>query len=851
MRTPVRTEESPQEVQGSHLSTRWGPMVLATPPTPPDDLRLTLGATELIRRTALIGIIASIASFPIGYAMIGPLRAAIGSVIMVLPFAGVLWRLRRGDRRTATTLLIATALVGIGFAHLAYGGLSGVAFAMLPILPTLAILVDTGSRALGVQVGVLVLGLIGVSYVLPDAWWLVDQPSDDTIRYLRSGMALLSATSAGAVATYTVERLEAAMAVATETEQQARLAAERKSSFLANISHELRTPLNAILGYSELVAEDPAASDEVRSDTGRIRRAGGELLALIDEVLFLARLDALPRRAGERREVPSLVAGWVDASAGMLRLSALPSSLPRVQVDETRLDRLVADLVNGYRQCGAVRVDVSVESRRRAVAVGLRPEGWSQPPPTEMPLAWRLAERSAESAGVQVDLHDGGVAELVLPIRPSSPPGRPPSDSPVVEHEGLPDRPLDALRVQLSIQLVWLCIAIVCIVSPVLVILEPGSTLLPPLAVCSLLVGVLVMFRVGWHRTASTTMAVGLLIGITVNQALAGGTADVGMVYLPCVAILATLVVGSRGGYAPTVLTGLCILAMTVADELGYLPPAPPDSRETVAVALTSATSLFAALVATWSRPVEELVASASDAASRASAADRATSSFLDAVSIELRTPLNAILGYAELLLEDQEAGSEIHDDLTRIVEAGQHLRGVVDDLLDMSTIVADQLQLECEAVDIVELLPSVLVVVRPLLDRHGNTLEVDVERDVATVWADPKRLRQILLNLLSNAAKFTHGGSVRLTAVRPHAHEVVIRVEDTGIGIAPEDVRELFQPFRQVHRGNPGKYGGTGLGLAISRRLARKMGGDIAVQSQLGRGSRFELSLRVASRPG
>ncbi|MEO0605919.1 MAG: HAMP domain-containing sensor histidine kinase, partial [Myxococcota bacterium] len=349
------------------------------------------------------------------------------------------------------------------------------------------------------------------------------------------------------------------------------------------------------------------------------------------------------------------------------------------------------------------------------------------------------------------------------------------------------------------------------------------------------------------HRTASFVMAFGFLAVVVSIQAFQGGTAGAGMAYFPLVAVLGTLVVGSSGGHLITVVTAASIVAMGLAEYAGLLPTHAPDPRLYVAFVTAVATTMSAALVAMWSAPVEAALAAARDAAWRASEANRATSGFLDAVSIELRTPLNAILGYAELLCEEHEHADDLCEDVGRILDAGRHLGSVVDDLLDMSAIATEQLELRSAAVELAPLLTSALAVVRPLVEGRANVLDVEVDAEVWGVTADATRLRQILVNLLSNAAKFTEEGTIAVR-VQAGADMVVISVQDTGIGIARQDLKRLFEPFRQVHRGTPGEYGGTGLGLAISRRLARKMGGDIRVRSSLGKGSRFSLFLPRAT---
>jgi signal transduction histidine kinase/CheY-like chemotaxis protein len=232
----------------------------------------------------------------------------------------------------------------------------------------------------------------------------------------------------------------------------------------------------------------------------------------------------------------------------------------------------------------------------------------------------------------------------------------------------------------------------------------------------------------------------------------------------------------------------------------------------------------------------------------QAEEANRTKSMFLANMSHELRTPLNAILGYSEMLIEDAEDTGRTENvrDLQRIHAAGTHLLALINDVLDLSKIEAGKMELHVETFDVNVVVGEVVSTVRPLMDRNNNALEVTCAPDVGSVRADLTRVRQILFNLLSNASKFTERGTVRLDVVRRNVHgapALLFRVEDTGIGMNPEQVQRLFNVFSQAHTDTV-KYGGTGLGLAISQRLARMHGGEIEVESEPGRGSVFTLRL-------
>lgn len=229
--------------------------------------------------------------------------------------------------------------------------------------------------------------------------------------------------------------------------------------------------------------------------------------------------------------------------------------------------------------------------------------------------------------------------------------------------------------------------------------------------------------------------------------------------------------------------------------------------------------------------------------------ASRAKSAFVASMSHELRTPLNAILGYSEMLQEDAEAAgwAVALPDLRRIHTAGKHLLALINDILDLSKVEAGKLDVFAEPFLVGHMVDDVLATARPLADRNANRLEVQVAADVGLMHTDLTRVRQILINLVGNACKFTEQGVVTLTAFREtdgHEPVVAFAVRDTGIGMSDEQQARLFEEFVQADAETTRRYGGTGLGLALSRRLARLLGGDIAVASVPGAGSTFTVRL-------
>ncbi|BAZ93837.1 signal transduction histidine kinase [Thiohalobacter thiocyanaticus] len=236
-------------------------------------------------------------------------------------------------------------------------------------------------------------------------------------------------------------------------------------------------------------------------------------------------------------------------------------------------------------------------------------------------------------------------------------------------------------------------------------------------------------------------------------------------------------------------------------------------------------------------------------AAEEARSVSRAKSAFLANMSHELRTPLNAIIGYSEML--EEEAGElgvkELTPDLYKIKSAGRHLLSLINDVLDLSKIEAGKMEINPVMFQLRDLVNDVVDNIHPMMSHNNNRFDVQVPESPGRMFSDETKLRQVLMNLLSNAAKFTENGDVRLGLARRREGEqewIDFTVEDTGIGIPPEKLDRLFQEFSQIDSSSTRKYGGTGLGLAISRRICEKLGGSVEVDSEPGRGSRFTLCL-------
>src|SRR5256886_10801769 len=225
-------------------------------------------------------------------------------------------------------------------------------------------------------------------------------------------------------------------------------------------------------------------------------------------------------------------------------------------------------------------------------------------------------------------------------------------------------------------------------------------------------------------------------------------------------------------------------------------------------------------------------------------------SQFVANMSHELRTPLNAVIGLTDMMVTNAARfGTEkAQEPLQRVNRAGTHLLGLINQVLDLSKIEAGKLELNPQTVQLTPLIDEVVGTARQLAEQNKNRLVIEAQENLGTLTVDPMRLRQILLNLLSNAFKFTKQGEVRLRARRVANGRdwVEFAVSDTGIGMTAEQQAKLFEEFTQADTSTAQRYGGTGLGLAIARKLARMMGGEVTVTSEPGKGSVFTVRLPV-----
>jgi len=236
----------------------------------------------------------------------------------------------------------------------------------------------------------------------------------------------------------------------------------------------------------------------------------------------------------------------------------------------------------------------------------------------------------------------------------------------------------------------------------------------------------------------------------------------------------------------------------------------------------------------------------------KAEAASKAKSAFLANMSHELRTPLNAIIGYGEILQEqmrEEALADDYIQDIGKILGAGDQLLQLIESVLDLSKIHANTMTVSIQTMVLTEFLDEVINTVTPMARANGNTLHATCQENIPQIETDALKLRQIILNILSNACKFTHDGEITLRVTYEHHDTLVFTISDTGIGISADDQRKLFKDFVQIDNSSTRQYGGTGLGLAISQRLCQLLSGEIHVSSEPGKGTTFIISLPSTAR--
>src|SRR6266478_6266203 len=312
------------------------------------------------------------------------------------------------------------------------------------------------------------------------------------------------------------------------------------------------------------------------------------------------------------------------------------------------------------------------------------------------------------------------------------------------------------------------------------------------------------------------------------------------------VASIVAFVISTRlQGVISRPLLALSETAHVVSQKKDYGVRAQKQGEDEVGVLIDSFNDMLA--------QIQKRDAEVQEARVTAERANQAKSNFLSFMSHELRTPLTSIIGFSEMLLTEVEGEGrrEWADDLRRVHDSGRYLLELINDILDISKIEAGKMEVHLETFDVPTLVRDLREVMRPLLERKSNQLRIECREDIGMMQADRIKVRQCLLNLLSNASKFTDHGTVTLSASRTGkngSERFIFRVSDTGIGMTAEQMGKLFRAFTQADESTSRRYGGTGLGLALTKKFCQIMGGQVSVTSEPGKGSVFTIELPVVT---
>ena len=371
-------------------------------------------------------------------------------------------------------------------------------------------------------------------------------------------------------------------------------------------------------------------------------------------------------------------------------------------------------------------------------------------------------------------------------------------------------------------------------------------------------IDILVLLQLPWvqwvtrsNRLAGGILSLVLLISFPIMQVLVGVFPAPILFLFSTVPLVATFFVGVRfGGFAALLISvTAAVLSATIphAVDPQLLPLMPTLTACAVAMPLMA---YVLAYFYERSRVLNEtqlaqVNAELEIARGVAETADQRKTEFLRHMSHELRTPLNAILGYSELLREEalDREDSDLAKDLEHIHSASEHLLRLINNLLDISRIEADAIEFEIEDIVLPTLLDEVSSLLQPMARVGGNSLSIEVD-PTATIRGDRQRLKQVLVNLAANACKFTENGSIDVIVTIEDDDQICFKVRDTGVGIAADDLRQIFEPFAQVSDDRSMREKGTGLGLTITRKLVELAGGSILAESTVGTGTTFTLRL-------
>ncbi len=365
----------------------------------------------------------------------------------------------------------------------------------------------------------------------------------------------------------------------------------------------------------------------------------------------------------------------------------------------------------------------------------------------------------------------------------------------------------------------------------------------------------------GSPRLAGGLLALTLAVGLPVVHSQVGHFPAPVIAFFTCVPLLVTFFLGTRAGLAST----LAISAAVVA--LGALPSPSPEVSAAfhptliATFALAPLVAYFLALVYETIRvrneaDLKQLNEELATARMAAEQADRRKTEYLLHMSHELRTPLNAMIGYSELIAEELGGGDlsgsdvvSLAADASKIGDAGNYLLRLINGLLDIAKIEAGAVDLTIEEIDIAALLEGLRDTIAPLAAAQGNRLHIAGTAMLPAIQSDRQRILQILLNLAGNACKFTTDGTITISAaLTADAQRVRVEVADTGVGMTPEQLATIFDPFIQVDDSASRRKQGSGLGLAITRELVKALGGSVVVASVVGQGSTFTLEVPFAA---
>jgi signal transduction histidine kinase len=345
-----------------------------------------------------------------------------------------------------------------------------------------------------------------------------------------------------------------------------------------------------------------------------------------------------------------------------------------------------------------------------------------------------------------------------------------------------------------------------------------------------------------------------------------GGVTSPTLAWVVTIPLLAFFYLGSSSSLRIIVISMFVVNVAIFAGLYDYRPikvDIPMEAMQGLGLISTIAAALYVTMMALYYAKVQssqgelesemrqhmETASQLRLATVEAERAIAAKAEFVAKMSHELRTPLNAVIGYSQMLTEDAQDEGDVEsiEDLGKILNAGRHLLKLVNEILDLSKIEAGKMELDLQETALADLLNEVASEAEPSATKNGSTISCKVAPDIGNPFCDSGKLRNVLAQLVDNAVKFTQNGKVELIAERQpgdSADELVIYVVDNGIGISPDRISSIFEKFTVVDDSSTSKYGGTGLGLALSRKLSRLMGGDVEVESTIGRGSRFAVRI-------